>query len=772
MEVDYNIGLSQKEVNERINNGQVNITMEPKTKSIKEIVITHAFTFFNIINVILGFLVLLSGLLNGTFFDSLKNIMFVGVAFINTIIAIVEEILAKKTIDKLNVISNNKIKVIRDKEVKLINKEEIVLDDICLYEIGNQIVTDGIIVNGNVEINESFITGESKNISKDKKDEILSGSFIVSGKCYVRVTHVGKDNYISKITNEAKYIKPTNSVIYNSFDRLVKILSFCLVPVALLFLINQLNINGFNFPNALMSMVSAVIGMIPEGLVLLTSSAMALSVIRLRRYNVLVQNLYATENLARVDVICLDKTGTLTENKMIVNKIIYKNNVDKKHILEILGNYLNALDDNSQTFNAIDEYVKKEYNYKIINTLNFSSSRKYSGVEFEEGIYYLGSPDNLLDTIDDDIKELQNEYRVLVLASSKKEFKDISSVKPLCYILIENKVKENALETFNFFKKQGINIKIISGDNNNTLETVAKRCGLTNVKSINLDKVLDEDIEKIVEDYDIFGRVKPHQKKLIIKALQKNKHFVAMTGDGVNDTLALKEADCSIAMASGSDAAKNVSQFLLLKNEINELPKIFKEGRRSINNIERSSSLLLSKTIFTILLIIACLFFNTEYFFVPIHLTLITAFTISVPSFILAMENNDDPVKENFLKRIVLKSFPSALTVVFNIVIINLFKIEFGLESDLCSTLTVFLTATTGFIFLDSICKPYTNSRRILFFILVTGFVYCSCFQYEFFSISYINQDTILVFVVLFICSMYIFDKLRNLSKWIMKKVL
>ena len=761
-------GLTSTEVNDRISKNLVNYVDEPKTKTVKEIVKSNVFTYFNFLNVFLGTLVIISGIVSGRILYALKNCLFVGVIFTNTIISIAEEILAKKTIDKLNVIADTKIKTLRDGNIVEISREQLVLDDVCIYGIGNQVVTDSVILEGTVEVNESFMTGEAKVLTKKVGDELISGSFIVSGNVYVKVKHIGKDNYISKISSETKYVKKTNSVIYNSFEKMLKILSFLLVPVGIVFFINQLGITNHNIPSSIMSTVSALIGMIPEGLVLLTSSAMAVSVLRLRKYNVLVQDLYSIENLARVDVICLDKTGTITEGTMEVKNIIpYKdNNLDD--IKMILSNYVSALDDPSPTFKSIESYLDKMNNYTVVDTLSFSSIRKYSGVKFNEGTYFLGSPENLSKE-NFDIDKYQNDYRVLLLARGS-ELNNIDNVVPLGFVLIQDKIKENANVTLDYFKEQGVDIKIISGDNPITVSKIAERAGIQNIKSIDMSKVDDEEIPEIIRSHNVLGRVKPDQKKKIIQALKSDNHFVAMTGDGVNDCLALKEADCSIAMANGSEAAKNVSQFVLLDSKIDNLPLILKEGRRSINNIERSSSLLLSKTIFTIILILACIFLSTEYFFIPIHLTLITMFTIGIPSFVLALEPNTDLVKGNFLLKVFLKSIPSALTVVFNVIIIKLFEINFNLSPELCSTLTVFLTATTGFIFLNNICKPYNYLRGALMIFLTLAFSYCAIFQYSFFNIGFVRKDTILVFVVLFICSMYIFDKLKLLTTNILKK--
>lgn len=761
-------GLSSREVQDRIDKGLINYNEEPKTKTVKDIVKSNVFTYFNFLNILLGSLVIISGIISGRILYSLKNCLFVNVIFINTLISIGEEILAKKTIDKLSIIAESKIKVVRDNNIIELTKEDLVLDDVCLYTIGNQIVCDSIVLDGEIEINESFITGEEKVITKKKGDELTSGSFVVSGSCFAKIEHVGSDNYVSKITKESKYIKETNSIIYNSFNKMLKVLSALLIPIGILLFINQMNIT-YSFSDSIMNTVSALIGMIPEGLVLLTSSAMAVSVIRLRKYNILVQDLYSIESLARVDIICLDKTGTITEGNMEVKDIIpYENNsIDK--IKEILGNYINALEDPTPTFKAIEAYVEKRYGYKVEEKLNFSSSRKYSAVRFEDVTYFLGSPENLCNKEFEEVNKYQDDYRVLLLASGKN-IGNTSNLKPIGFVLIQDKVKENAKEVLDYFKEQGVDIKIISGDSAKTVSSIAKRAGIEDIKCVDMSKIDTLDITNIVNEYNIFARVRPDQKKQIIKILKSEGHFVAMTGDGVNDCMALKEADCSIAMANGSEAAKNVSKFVLLDSKIDNLPKILKEGRRSINNIERSSSLLLSKTIFTILLILACIYLNTEYFFIPIHLTLITTFTIGIPSFILALEPNTDLVKGNFLQKIFLTSVPSALTVVFNVVIIKLFELDFGLSSELCSTLTVFLTATTGFIFLNNICKPYNLLRGTLMAFLLIAFGYCAIFQYNFFNISLVNSETILVFIVLFICSLFIFDKLKGFMDYLLKK--
>ncbi len=770
---DYKEGLSIEQVRQRYSENMVNYDEQPKTKSIEEIIKTNCFTFFNYLNIGLGIFALVGGILGGQGVASLKNCLFMGVIIVNTIIGIIQEIISKKTIDKLSVMAESKVKVVRDGEKKEVSPYSIVIDDILLLETGNQVVADSIVQSGRVEVNESFITGEEKTITKVEGDHLLSGSFIISGKCYVKVEHVGKDNYISKISAEAKYIKQVNSVIMNSFEKMLKVLAVLIIPIGIIFLINQLMATDYNFPTAIISTTAALIGMIPEGLVLLTSSVLAVSVVRLSRYKVLVQQLYCIEILARVDVICLDKTGTITEGKMEVKDVLVRGRNSLDDINDILKSITYALDDKSPTFMAIEDKYKARNIYSAVDTLPFSSIRKFSGVEFDNYTYYLGAPEYVLKNqeLDDEIEEAQKDYRVLVLARNKNKLTETpSNLKECAYILIQDRIRKEAKDTLEFFQNEGVEAKIISGDNHKTVAAIAKRAGFKNVNSINAMDINDNNIDEIVKKYNVFGRVKPDMKKKLVIALQKQGRTVAMTGDGVNDVLALKQADCSIAMSSGSDAARNVSQLVLLDNNFNSMPKILAEGRRSINNVERSASLLLMKTIFTILLILICIFTTEEYFFIPIHLTLITFFTISVPSFILALEPNTNIVKKHFMLRIISKALPAALTVVFNIVMILLFKNQFNLNNDLCTTLTVFLTASTGFIFLKRICHPFNVLRYILFAILLGGFIYMTFTQYEFFNISQFNFDTLLIYIVLLICSIYIFDKIDLFIKWILKK--
>ena len=769
----YKIGLSNEEVNIRKQKNLVNFNNEPTTKSIKEILRDNIFTYFNIVNSILCALMILAGILGLRVFEALKNSTFMGVLIINTIISTVQEIVSKKIVDKLSILASTKVKVIRNKEEKLVDINDIVLDDIMKLEIGDQIVCDSIILNGLVEVNEAFISGESDSLSKKENDTLLSGSFIVSGICYAKVINVGENNYISKISAEAKYSKKVNSVIMGTFVKILKVLSVVIVPVGIILMYNQYLITG-NFTDAVFHSVGALIGMIPDGLLLLTSSVMAVSIIRLAKVNTLVNELYSIETLARVDTICLDKTGTITEGKMKVNKIIPFNGFSDNDIDSVLMNYAYSFSTSNSSLEAIKEKYQVKGDYIVSKKEEFSSERKFSGVTFfEKGTYYLGAPEYLLDDIKSYEEELNkvSDYRVLALVKTNEEV----SVKPcnaklMALILIEDIIRKEATSTLEYFKKQKVDVKIISGDSYKTVVAVAKRAGLENIKGIDATLINENNVEEYI-DYDVFGRVKPHQKKMIIKALQNKGHTVAMVGDGVNDCLALKQSDCAVTLGNASDAAKSVSQIILLDSDFSNMPKVVNEGRRTINNVERSASLLLIKTIFTSILVIICLFMKSEYFYLPIHLSLITTCTISIPSFILALEPNNEKVKGNFMLNVIKKSIPPALTVVFNVVLITLFKKEFDIDPNLASTLIVIMTATTGFIFLFKLCKPFNVLRASMITILIGIFVYALLFLYDFFDLTSITFSTVLLYIVFGAASIQIFTRLDSFTEYIINKM-
>lgn len=709
------IGLTKEEVEERIKENKVNYDTSLPTKSIKTIVRENIFTLFNLINILLGVAVFCVG--------SYKNLLFLIVIFCNTAISIIQEINSKKAVDKLSILAQAKVNCIRDGEKQEIGINSIVLDDLLMLETGNQIVADSIILEGEVEVNESFITGESDVIYKRKGDTLLSGSFVVSGKCKAEVIHIGDENYTSKISSGAKYVKKVNSEIMKSLNGIIKIVSIAIVPIGILLFFNQLGLTENSFKNAVVNTVAAIIGMIPEGLVLLTSTVLAVSVIRLSKRKVLVQELYCIETLARVDTLCLDKTGTITEGRMEVNDII-EITKSKEELEEILSEIASASDDNNSTIEAIRAKYKNKEKWKVINKVPFSSQKKWSGVSFKDkGSYIIGAPEFVLrekyDEYKERIEKYSNDYRVIIVANSEGDFieKELpDKLEVLGFVLISDVIRKEANKTLKYFKEQGVNIKIISGDNPITVSKIAKRAGVENSeKYINMQEIkTKEQLEKAAKEYTIFGRVTPVQKKELVQALKKEGHTVAMTGDGVNDVLALKEADCSIAMASGSDATRNVAELVLLDSNFASMPEIVLEGRRTINNIERSATLFLVKTIYASILAIIFLFVNMPYPFMPIQLTLISTVTIGIPSFVLALEPNKERIKGEFLKNVIRNALPVGLTVILNIFALTISNKMQIITEEQYSSLCVIATGICGILLLFTFVKARRSEKSKL----------------------------------------------------------
>lgn len=757
--VSYNDGLSSKQVEERINDNLVNYDSTVKTKSIGSIIATNIFTLFNLLNLFLALAII--------FVKSYKNLTFMGVVFCNIIIGILHEIQAKRTIDKLSIISSVKEIVVRNRKKVNINLNEIVLDDILYFKMGSQIVCDSIIQNGECEVNESLITGESDSIYKKKGDMLLSGSFIASGSCYAKVENIGKNNYASKISNEAKYIRKVNSEIMSSFKKIIKYISFLIIPIGSLLFYKQLSVSS-NLEDAIVSTVAALIGMIPEGLILLTSTVLSVSVIRLAKYDILVQELYCIESLARVDVLCLDKTGTITEGNMDVSDVIPLKNISYKNIDDILSSVSASIDDYNATIKAISNKFNNKTDWVADKIVPFSSLKKWSSVSFKnKGTYFLGAPEVLFKKIDREILKYSENSRVLALGFSKNE--DLNNIEPLALILLQDRIRKNAKETLRYFEEQDVDVKIISGDNVLTISNIAKRVEMKNYKNyIDMSNVKDDEIFDISKKYSIFGRVSPEQKKQLIVALKK-EHTVAMTGDGVNDVLALKEADCSIAIAGGTDAARNVSQLVLLNSNFDSLPKVVAEGRRTINNIERSSSLFLVKTIYTTLLSIIFIFVNMSYPFIPIQMTLTSIVTIGVPSFILALEPNKERIKGLFLINVVRRSLPTALAIVCNIMVIVILKFMFNLSEDQASSLCVIITGFTGLMLLYKISYPFNLVRAILFYTMCLIFVVGIVGLRNLFSLT-ISKHMIVLLPALALLSFTFFNIFTNLFDYLLEK--
>ena len=763
---DKNIGLSKEQVNERIKDNLVNFNTNVKTKSAKEIILENTVTLFNIINAILAVAIILVG--------SYKNLGFLLIIVLNTVISTFQELHSKSVIDKLSVVSASKVKVLRDSKEYDVNLDEVVLDDIILLELGNQVITDAIIVDGVVEVDESFITGESDTLIKKEGDMLLSGSFIVSGNAKAKVEHIGYDNYTAKISSDTKYIKPISSEIMRSLNKIVKTISVIIVPLGILLFARQLYLSGNTLQNAVVNTVAAIIGMIPEGLVLLTSTVFAVSVIRLSKEKVLVQDLYCIESLARVDVICLDKTGTITEGKMEVVDVIPLEGETKASLGDILGSMMAGTKDKNATAIAIRDAYYRKPKWKVEEVIPFSSEKKYSGVKFATDTYLIGAVEfvlkdhgkNYQKMLDDYIKK----YRVLVLAKVNNYGKKNEERQALGFILLQDKVRKEAKRTLEYFKEQGVAIKIISGDNPITVSSIAKRAGLTEkLRVIDLSTLnSEEEIQKAALEYDVFGRVKPEEKHLLIRALKEAGHNVAMTGDGVNDCLALKEADCSIAMASGSDAARSVSQLVLLDSNFASMPSVVAEGRRSINNLERSASLFLVKTIYAGILAFLFLFIEMSYPFIPIQLTLASVVTIGIPSFVLALEPNKERVKGKFLVNVLKKSAPPAFTIILNILLICLAGQMFSLSYAKISTLCLTLTGYTSFILLFKICRPFNRIRLILFSTMFYLFIYAIFNLTTLFSITHFNIFMIFLAFIL----MYLSHRLYTFFEMLIDKLM
>ena len=765
-------GLSSSEVKLRIKDGKVNYDTTAPSKSVKQILAENTFTLFNFINLILGVAIVLVG--------SYKNLLFLGVVVCNTLISTIQEIRAKKTVDKLSVISSSKARVIRDGNKKEIHINNIVLDDLVIYELGNQVVVDSKVVEGFCEVNESFITGEAKTIYKKEGDTLLSGSFIVSGSVKAKVIHVVLDNYTSVISHDAKKVKKEiNSEIMRSLNKIVKYVSIALVPIGILLLLRQFSIDDNTTQNAVVTVVAAVVGMIPEGLILLVSSVLAISVLRLSNYNVLVQDLYALETLARVDTLCLDKTGTITEGVMEVVDVLPLNNHMINEIDEALSMIVFNLDDKNPTFTAIKEKYKNISTKKALRKIPFSSDRKYSGITLKNESLIMGAPEFILGKelikYERKIEELSKENRVLVLIKTDAMKENIlpKNKEALAFILIRDKVRKEAAKTLEYFMENDVDVKVISGDSVSTVSNVARQVGL-NIKGVYDARNItdDTDLNLVVEENTVFGRVKPDQKKLLISALKSNGHVVAMTGDGVNDVLALKESDCGVAMNDGSDAARNVSELVLLDSNFDSMPKIVKEGRRTINNVERSATLFLSKTIYASLLALLFLFINYTYPFIPIQMTLINSLTIGIPAFILALEPNKSRVKGKFFVNVISKAIPSGITTVVNILLLVFVASLLNIPNEQTSTIAVIITAYTAILLIYRISKPLNTLRKSLLVLLTC--IFCTVLLTEVgrsvFSLVWLTPNSLLILLPLMYISTRLFKLLSNVLNIFIKK--
>ncbi len=726
-------GLTDAEVAERVAAGKINGDVNIKTKSVARILRTNIVTFFNVLFLIIAFIM--------SFFveeglEGLFNYGFFIVAVVNCLIGIIQELAAKKTIDNLSLLHAPKARALRNGEEREIALKDIVLDDVLALSAGNEIAADSVVLEGAVEVNEALITGEPDAIIKKCGDELLSGSFVVSGTAKVRVKHVGKDNYAARITADAKKQKPQNSEIYKGLNKIIKFMSIILVPLGVaLFCVKYFLQGGSEEVDAtVLTVLGTLIGMIPSGLVALTSAVFCVSVVRLAKRKALAQDLYCSEILARVDVLCLDKTGTITEGSMNVNKIVLKQ-ADETAVRKALKELTEATGDSNPTADAIKEYVKDVSEYaEAEGAVPFSSARKWSGADFDGYSLIMGAAEFVLGEPDGELKNEINSYaaegyRVMVLCRSEQKLAGGTAPENttlLALIVIEDVLRSGAGETLDYFDKQGVTIKIISGDNPVTVSAVAARAGVKNAEKYVDVSVLDEEaLRAAVDEYTVFGRVSPDQKLIIVKALKAAGHVVGMTGDGINDVLALREADCSIAVAAGSDASKNVSKIVLLDNNFGSLPKVVQEGRRCINNLQRSASLFLIKTIYNTLFALLFMIIPAQLPFIPKNLTLIGYITIGPPAFVLALEPNNDIVKGRFLPKVVRDACPTAFAIVAAVCVISSVGPLMGLTAEQTGTCAIIATGALGLAFICRISWPLNWIRITMITVLAAFFTMC-----------------------------------------------
>ena len=751
---DHQTGLTAQQVQEHRMHGWTNQPVDPPSKTTKESIQENVFTYFNLIFLVLAVLLCLVG--------SFRDLTFLPVIVLNTLIGIIQETRAKKVLDNLTMLNAPHAMVIRDGKKSQINAEDLVVDDIVIFEAGNQVCADAEVCAGEVQVNESLLTGESDEITKRKGDQLMSGSFIVSGQCHARLDKVGADSYISRLTLEAKAMQNTEqSEMIRSLDKLVKWVGVAIIPIGIILFIQAFVFQGEGFRSSVTSMIAAVIGMIPEGLYLLASVALAVSSIRLAQKKVLLHDMKCIETLARVNVLCVDKTGTITENTMEVQDVIPTKEYEEgelRPLSELLGDFTAAQSSDNITMEAMKRYFKIASGKKAVAKTGFSSASKYSSVTFEEASYVLGAPEFVLKEQYENYEEAISAHaskgaRVLVFGTAKEEpdgkpLKE--AVTPLAYVLLANPIRQEAKETFTYFAEQGVEVKVISGDNPLTVSEVAKEAGIAGAERYVDASTLhtEEEMRAAVLNNAVFGRVTPNQKRKFVQILKEEGKTVAMTGDGVNDVLALKDADCSIAMASGSDAAAQASQLVLLESDFSCMPEVVLEGRRVVNNIQRSASLFLVKNIFSFLLSLVSFVFMFTYPLEPSQISLISMFTIGVPAFFLALEPNKNIIKGHFLTNVFLKALPAALTDVLAVGALVIFGRTFGVSSADISTAATMLLSIVGFMILYTISAPMNVLRSVILGGCIVGLLFCSIFLNDLFAITGMTTKCVMLFVV------------------------
>ena len=791
-------GLTAQQVAERMEKGLWNKKAESATKTTKEIIKSNVFTYFNLIFLVIALLLIGVG--------AFRDLTFLPIIIANTLIGIVQEIRSKKVLDDLSILNSPKTRVIRDGSKKEIPADELVLDDIVELSAGGQIPADAVVLNGQLNVNESLLTGESDEIVKKSGDELLSGSFVVSGSCLARLTKVGEESYISKLTHRATQTKEgEQSEMIRSLNRLVQAVGIVIIPIGVVLFVQQFVYAGTPLRDSVTSMVAAILGMIPEGLYLLASVAMAVSAMRLAKQQVLIHDMKCIETLARVDVLCVDKTGTITVPDMEVDTFVLTEDLMKtvpdgddgtrvyvdagdreeqkqkyRQVREKIAEFAVNMNADNATMEAVKAY------FKTANTVNikkadkvfaFSSKTKYSGIISGGDSYLIGAPEFVLREDYEHYKEKieaysEKGYRVFVYGRYEGVLdgqKLTEKALPVAFIMLTNAIREGAKETFSYFTERGVEIKVISGDNPKTVAEIAQKAGICGADNYVDASTLttDESIAQAVMKYQIFGRVTPDQKLKFVEALKAQGRTVAMTGDGVNDVLALKDADCSIAMASGSEAASQVAQLVLLDNDFSRMPSVVMEGRRVVNNIQRSASLYLVKNIFSMLLAVFSMIFMINYPLEPSQISLISMFTIGIPSFVLALEPNKDRIQGHFMTNVLLKALPAGLTDFLAVSSLVLFCQEFGVNEGDISTSCTILVAIVGFMILYQIAKPMTIGHRVLMVGMVAGWLFCMIFVSHLFAIRDISMQCMMLTAVFAIATEPVLRYLSKFVEWL-----
>lgn len=744
-------GLTAAEVNARIEAGKINIADDSSDRTTGKIIRDNLLTYFNLIFLVITVLLCIAG--------AFRDLTFLPIIIGNILIGIVQELRAKKTLDKMKILNAGHAVVIRDGKRQRVTAEELVIDDLVWLSSGDAICADSVVVSGEITVNESMLTGEADGIVKKENEELLSGSFVVSGEGYARLTRVGNDSYISKLTNEAKALKKgEESEMIRSINMFVKVIGIIIIPMSVILFVQAFVFRNASFRTSITSMVASIIGLIPEGLYLLTTLALAVSMMKLARDKVLLHDMKSIESLARVDVLCVDKTGTITKPEMTVTEIVSCDD----SMNEVFTDYVMSSIDNNATAVALKKYLNDNNVMNGKRTASkvypFNSTVKYGAMAFNDDYYVLGAPEFIIKTgfnnLKDDISQYTIKgYRVIVLAKAESLTRDgviDGEILPLGFVVLANEIRDNAVETFTYFKEQGVAIKVISGDNPATVSEVARQAGIENAeKYIDASTLTDNlMISEAIAKYTVFGRVTPKQKQQFVKALKMQGHTVAMTGDGVNDILALKDADCSVAMASGSEATAQAAQIVLLDSDFSRMPEIVLEGRRVVNNVQRSASLFLVKNIFSLLLTIFSTVLMISYPLMPSQVSLISMFTIGIPGFLLALEPNKSRIEGHFLGNVLLKALPAGLTDFFAVSALVICGHVFNIPSADIATASTLLIAVVGFMIMIKISHPFNKFKYGILALNIFGLIFCGLFLDSLFAMSDMSNICILLTIV------------------------